>query len=343
MDGMTISAIAIVALALIAAGSILSAVLEKASFKSIKPNPAVSINDAIMREKDFRSILMPGYIAVGAGLFVSLAASYLFAGMTQSDRLLQGIGVAIFFGALVPATFGLYSIVRTPASTSNIAKSPQLIALAARSISAEAHDAPQQLKALEKAHERWSDNEVTIALGLRPLDDPTSINQLWSRIDGDLNMCFSKAEEHRTREIRKSAIQAMPWTRFALPGAALLSLLVSALGSVLEWSIEGLVVFILASILFAISLLALRIYHSRWVSSGIRRFAINKQFCEESTVALHDCAYRLRTAGQHTGSPHAPVYVQVEQSRARSSFLSGLAVGSIVASAATIAQRLRRD
>lgn len=316
--------------------------VEKLSFKSIKHEDIINIGDALNREKDYRSIFIPSYLALSAGLFVSIAASYLFSGFAGSDDVLQMIGAAIFFATLITVSAALLILIRKPANIISIARTPQLIALAATSISGTEHDARHQLEALNTAREKWYENRATFALNLHPAEDSAHINQIWSRIEGDLNLRARGAKKYQTKELRKSAIKASPRTRHVGPSIAILCFLAIVTITVFDRSLENVVIAAISVALLTSSLLLFRKYRSYWVSSGIRRFAINQYFCDESAEALHDCAERIEAAECRAKGVLDPLRLQARLSKSKSAFLSGLAVGSITAITATVADRFSR-
>jgi len=143
------------ALVLVALLCGLSAIVNLATLRSIRPPKREPFPTIRRRELSFRDVLIPGLIALITGLLISVAASFLHDGLTRNGQGAAAAGMAIFFIVVIAFAVSAPLVLRKGMEIQDLATDPVTIAAAAKTLYRASRDDVAALQILNSNYRAW--------------------------------------------------------------------------------------------------------------------------------------------------------------------------------------------
>lgn len=116
------------------------------------------------RALSMRDIIVPGILALITGVLISLAAAFLFDGLTRGATGSIETGALIFLSVTLAFTIISTIWFRSGMEIGDLAKHPSTIAAAATSLHGAAPDDVNTLRILQRNHQEWKERQGALAL-----------------------------------------------------------------------------------------------------------------------------------------------------------------------------------
>lgn|GEM_PF-5502555 len=184
------------------AGCLVLGVTELASIRSIRPPAEQTFSRIRGTTLQYQTVFLPAVGALISGLFVSLSASFFYAGVTgQSEPWQEMVGLALFVVAFVALVITLRSALKNAGDPADMARDPFTIRAAADEYASAPRRALLEPGLLRSQLEEWEGNIVARSLGLagsaqspllrRHLDAAAAANGVGAALPLSLKLYFA--------------------------------------------------------------------------------------------------------------------------------------------------------
>lgn len=284
-----VAALSLIWIVLVEAVLLVLASVNIFTYWSNKPEQATSFAAVRAYDNDFRSIVAPAIAALVTGLLVSLAASFIYAGIIEEDDSRFGVAMPLFIVALVILILLLYPLLRGELSTLVLAQNPQRIFLAARAVATVEDAAIERIEELEQALENWRKRRGAFSMGWSKKKESPRLNEAFADVPEERRLGFWRAARATWgQKVFRAAWRTAPW-RFGWPVFLLaVPLLVGSPAYWVAWGKDSWLPLAFAGA----AVLLVTAYWMGLSLSGVRRLSISLSFVPEATAALSDARDR---------------------------------------------------